>query len=549
MQTMISVKIPINWDALTAKKKRRLRQIIGRDTRVIRAHLGIIETHEKKLLRSKLKDRVEDTELQKLTMTALKVKKESPKRFIVPHDMKKRFPRTSVNEFAECRRTSTALYESYLSVRRKGRHPSRPCNTISSKRIPRWIYPNCFKLIEHHTTVAQWWLNLRDSFDTALSGRFRHDRLVIPLKTSPFHIVQLNRGTVKAAQIFTDINRKWWVTFAVKVSIQEDSLVPNIPYAVLAIDLGIKKAACSVLLTEKKVSETKYFAQREKVAVLEKYDCLIANLQHRFDNFKNSGKRYDSISRKLKTLKSKRMNVAKEYDRVFVRQLLDYINNLNQNYNLYVTIGRLKGIRSVARKGNGKGAQYRGIIHRWSFYRITQMLKHGLEQLGWVVEGKGARFKAIPEQWTSIKCWKCGRKGIRPKQSLFICHTCGFRTNADRNGALNIARRFITLIPSLNETGLGRWVLPERGSAPKAARTSKSKQKSKLSSKDDVSHLGESAVVHHAQMSLLDFGNKVKMGDNDPTVARTVEKLSVSGTDTSGIQQEKEARSVGEMQS
>jgi len=41
----ISVKVPINWDAMTEKKQQRLRQIVGRDTRMIRAFLGVIEQH------------------------------------------------------------------------------------------------------------------------------------------------------------------------------------------------------------------------------------------------------------------------------------------------------------------------------------------------------------------------------------------------------------------------------------------------------------------------------------------------------------------------
>jgi hypothetical protein len=62
-----------------------------------------------------------------------------------------------------------------------------------------------------------------------------------------------------------------------------------------------------------------------------------------------------------------------------------------------------------------------------------------------------------------------------------------------------------------------------------------------------VSHLGESAAVHHAQTGLLDVGDEIKMGDNDPAVARTVGKLSVARSDTSATRQDKEARSVGEI--
>ena len=125
--------------------------------------------------------------------------------------------------------------------------------------------------------------------------------------------------------------------------------------------------------------------------------------------------------------------------------------------------------------------------------------------------------------------------------------SCGFKTNADRNGSLNIARRLIKLIPSLqNENqGLGRWLVPERSPAPNAGRKKSSKQKSSLSSKGRVSDLGESAAVHHIQMDLLSFGDKSEMGDKDPAVVKDAETLSVAGCDTNRSRQKKEARTVG----
>ena len=185
------------------------------------------------------------------------------------------------------------------------------------------------------------------------------------------------------------------------------------------------------------------------------------------------------------------------------------------------------------------------MIHSWAFARITDSLKHGLAQLGWKVEGKNSRFHAVPEAWTSIKCWKCGRKGYRPRQSKFVC-SCGFRTNADRNGSLNIARRLIMLIPSLrNDKGLGRWAIPERDPTPKTGRKSSSKRKPSLSSKGQTSGLGESAAVHFVQSDLVSFSDDTGESDNDPAVVRTVETLSVVESDVSTKTQEKEARSSG----
>ncbi len=99
--------------------------------------------------------------------------------------------------------------------------------------------------------------------------------------------------------------------------------------------------------------------------------------------------------------------------------------------------------------------------------------------------------------------------------------------------------------------GLGLWTrsvvrgTTNRRAPLKARRKMPSQGKSLLSKKESTSGSGESAAVHFAQTSLLSFGDKSKMSDNDPAVVRTVENLSVAGSDDSVGKQEKEARSSG----
>ncbi|MFQ5833987.1 MAG: zinc ribbon domain-containing protein [Candidatus Thorarchaeota archaeon] len=542
----ISVKVPINWDALTRKKQQRLRQILGRDMRVIRAFLGVIEQHEDELLTGRNKQRIHDGKLDRLTLTAVKVKAGFSQRLIVPHDFKARFPRISRNELSECRQTAVALYESYVALReKKTRKTSRPCEVNSTRRIPRWTFSVRFKLLNHKTKVANLWLDLRDSLDSVRKGKKYHDRLLFPLKVSPFHHDQFIRGPVKAAQVFTDRDGKWWATFAVRVETPE-SPNGNLPFAVLGIDLGIDKAACSTLVTPEKVRETKYFRRTRKLELIRKLDQQVAHLQRETNKRRNSGFPHDKLALKLRKIRGKRERVAKEYDRLLVKQMREYILRLSQEYVLYVAVGRLANIRQLARKGNHQGRRFRGMIHSWSFARITKSLKHQLAQLGWSVTGKDSRFRVVPENWTSIMCWKCGQKGMRPKQNLFVCPTCGNKCNADMNGAINIAGRLITLTDSLHSVrGLGKWTSAIARSKRPKTQGKKSQGKSLLSKASVVSHLGESAAVHSAQMSLPDFGDRVGMDDNDPAVASSVESFTVAGRDMPASRQEKEARSSG----
>lgn len=545
----ISVKVPINWEQMTERTQQRLRQTVGRDTRVIRSYLGIIEQHESNLLTGHNKMRIDANKVQQFTLTALKVKQGVQQRLSVPHDMKKRFPRMSQNELVECRQTAVSLYESYLRLRAiRGRKTSRPTQINSTRRIPRWVFSQRFRFIERDSPIAHFWISLRNSLDSEPQRRKTHDRLLIPLKTSPFHLTQLGRGEVQALQIFTDRYRKWWITFAVRLPQESITTTNGLPVAVLGFDLGIKKAACASLVTSEKVRETRFFIQKEKRENIEKYDRLVAELQHELNIRRNSGVAYDGIASRLRENRGKRENIAREYDNVLVRQMLDYIAELSQKYTLYVALGRLKNIRYRALRGNGRGRSYRGLIHSWAFARISQNLKHGLFQIGWTVEGKGSRFRIIPETWTSIICWKCGRKGVRPRQNLFICPTCGNKCNADMNGAINIAARLITLTSSLHGVGgRGKWmdaILRAKNPRPKA-RGSPSHGKSLLSSGDASSGPRESAVVHSAQTSHLSFSDDTGRSDDDPAVVSTMDILSVAGSDGPAIAQEKEARSTG----
>ena len=90
--------------------------------------------------------------------------------------------------------------------------------------------------------------------------------------------------------------------------------------------------------------------------------------------------------------------------------------------------------------------------------------------------------------------------------------------------------------------GLGKWA-----SAEDSTRSLRLKAlgKSLLSKKEPLSSSGESAAVHFVQLDLACFSDEAIKSDNDPAVVRTVETLSLVGSDVPTQTQEKEARSSG----
>ena len=105
---MITVKVPIKWDVMTERQKTRLSRITGRDTRVIKAYLGVIERHEEDLLAGKNRKQLDAGKLDELTLrTEMRE---------VPHDFKARFQNISTNELQECRETAMAMWKVYLAL-------------------------------------------------------------------------------------------------------------------------------------------------------------------------------------------------------------------------------------------------------------------------------------------------------------------------------------------------------------------------------------------------------------------------------------------------
>jgi len=509
--TIISVKVPIQRDSMTDRQKTRLSQITGRDTRVIRAYLGVIERHEDELLTGHKRTRIDASKLDELTLTASKGK---ANRNQVPHDFKVRFPNISANEFQECRDTAIAMWQSYLEL--GGSKPFR-IKGHSTRKIPRFAFTQRFELVYSPELVIRHWLKLRDSLDSVSEGRVRHDKLMIPLSISSFHLNRLQEGEVKTVRINKDSSRKWWAIFTVTLSVDRIDTVGK-PPAVLSIDLGINKAVCSVLLTRKGHKQIRYWKQEDKLQRMKVLDERVASLQREKEHLIAKGGNPDRVTFQLRRLRGKRERVSTEYDRKLVRDISDHIIEMTDVYDLYVSIGRVKGIRNAARKGNCRGRRFRGMIHRWAFARIRDMLEHRLTSLGFDPK----KYNAVPEQWTSIMCHKCGHKGIRPKQNLFICTTCGLKTNADLNGASNIGKRFIMLIPSLrDENGLGMWLTPRDRAILKARRKTRASDGKSALPQGTPDPKGESVADSYDQTSIVEFARC-----EDPVMVSAVETPS-----------------------
>ncbi len=113
-----------------------------------------------------------------------------------------------------------------------------------------------------------------------------------------------------------------------------------------------------------------------------------------------------------------------------------------------IAIGNLNGIRQGINYGNRLNQR----LHTWPYRKLIDMLKYKGALAGILVQDN------IDEENTSITCHACGEIAAfnRKHRGLYAC-PCGWRTQADVNGALNIYERAYQVSPVKWSSGRVAW--------------------------------------------------------------------------------------------
>lgn len=193
------------------------------------------------------------------------------------------------------------MWQSYLE-----RGGSKPLGArgYSTRKIPRFAFSQRFELVYISELEIRHWLKVRDSLDSVSEGRARHDKLMIPLSISSYHLNRMDEGEVKTVRIFKDSSRKWWAIFTVTLVVENIDSTGK-PPAVLSVDLGINKAACSVLLTRKGYRHIRYWKQEDKLRRMKVLDDRIGSLQRKKEQLVVTGKSPDRVTAQLRSMSGK----------------------------------------------------------------------------------------------------------------------------------------------------------------------------------------------------------------------------------------------------
>jgi len=206
----------------------------------------------------------------------------------------------------------------------------------------------------------------------------------------------------------------WSLHLTVMKEVQINSEPPS---TILALDLGERHIATSVVLAKGVMKNPRFYGKQVR-EIRRHYAWLRRRLGER--------KLLQTI-RKIGHTERRTVNaILHKISRDVVKQAEDA--------KAVIVLGNLKGIRDGAK---GKGRRMNRIVSNMPYYRLTQMISY---KALW----EGIPVHQIKENNTSKLCHRCGNEGKRPTQGLFICPSCGLEEyNADLNGAINLAKRFL----------------------------------------------------------------------------------------------------------
>lgn len=134
-----------------------------------------------------------------------------------------------------------------------------------------------------------------------------------------------------------------------------------------------------------------------------------------------------SAKRHLKKLSGKESRFRRNVNHIISKKIVEKC----KRHSLSLAIEDLTGIRQRATVRKTQRRQHSS----WAFDQLRKFLEYKTKLAGIIL-------KAVDPHYTSQRCSVCDfvSKHNRKSQSNFVCKSCGFSTNADFNGAKNIAQ-------------------------------------------------------------------------------------------------------------
>ena len=200
--------------------------------------------------------------------------------------------------------------------------------------------------------------------------------------------------------------------FFLAVTLDVPTPEPHETTGILGVDLGIVNLATD--------SEGESFSGQAVEKTRQRHHALRQRLQKRGTK---------SAKRHLKKLSGKEARFRKNRNHVISKRIVQKAKKNQQA----IAIEELRHIRSRTERTVRHSQRARH--SSWSFGQLRQFLSYKAALAG-------VPLHTVDPRNTSRTCSQCGHceKANRKSQAAFVCQSCGYSDNADRNAAKNISR-------------------------------------------------------------------------------------------------------------
>lgn len=217
-------------------------------------------------------------------------------------------------------------------------------------------------------------------------------------------------GTAK----LVSLNNEWYMHIPMTKTAADELDIAK-PTHVVGIDRGLR----FIISTYDEKGKTGFVSGRDIMAKRQKFADVRAELQ---------SKGTKSAKRALKRLSGRENRWMSDVNHQISKTLV-------QTYGagtLFV-LEDLTGV-SFSDENLAKDSKSNRNLHSWTFYQLEQFLTYKAHEAG-------SEVIKVSAGYTSQRCPKCGRihkENRNHKTHEYICDSCGYRSNDDRVGAMNI---------------------------------------------------------------------------------------------------------------
>lgn len=233
----------------------------------------------------------------------------------------------------------------------------------------------------------------------------------------PFHSQEISKGKFLESKL-KEVDGSWYCFLSIEVKEKKQK-----PYKkCIGVDLGIAKVAAIATPDGK---NTRFFRGEPLRAKRVHYSEMRKKLRPKL--------KHGNVYKLLKRIDKKESNWIRNENHRISKEIVKLAKRLK------VGIG-LENLRGITERIN-LNKKTRRMIHAWSFRQLADFISYKARL-------DGIPYVTVDPRGTSKGCSQCGytSRSNRKSQSRFKCNKCGYETNADRNGAINIALRATSLL-------------------------------------------------------------------------------------------------------